>query len=405
MSNSPNRPAPPGHHRGPAKIPGESELEREFELERMILFSDAVFAIAITLLVIDIKWPELPESIGGTAMRKLFRPTILQFCAFVASFFYIGRSWAQHLRLFRQLKRYNQRLINLNLLFLFFIITFPFTASGIAGHVRSDFALPLYLYIGNLAIVAWIHYLIGRYIFRINPGLATTGDQDEKRYILIRGKYNALGMASLFITVFIIGMLPQNENYFTWVLPLFAAYIFLFNRITRKFRPRPVSMETERTTLTLLTASDLPAMTAMAHEPDTFRYITKLRVMTDEQYQQFLRLKLEQIRKKTGYHWAVWLKTTGEFIGAVNLNPIGTTNRMQIGCQLKRDYWGQGFASELTSRILEFALHDAKLPEVYGVFEKENRVSRRLLAKLDFKPVETMTENGVGIEIHRYQCT
>jgi ribosomal-protein-alanine N-acetyltransferase len=161
-------------------------------------------------------------------------------------------------------------------------------------------------------------------------------------------------------------------------------------------------MQTERTTLTLLQESDLPAMTAMAKEPDTFRYIKKLRVMTDEEYQRFLLVKLEQIRLGTGYHWAVWLKDGGDFIGAVNLNPIGGTTRLQIGCQLKRRYWGQGYASELTARVLEFAIREAGLKEVYGVFEKENVVSRRLLAKLGFVWVEDKTEQEVAAEIHRY---
>src|SRR5579863_9032425 len=133
---------------------------------------------------------------------------------------------------------------------------------------------------------------------------------------------------------------------------------------------------TARTTLTLLQESDLPAMTAMSKESDTFRYIRKLRVMTDEQYQQFLRLKLEQIRSGVGYHWAVWLKgepggPRGDFVGAINLNPIGGTQRLQIGCQLMRKYWGQGFASELLKWALDFAIHDAGLKEVYGVFEKD----------------------------------
>lgn len=161
-------------------------------------------------------------------------------------------------------------------------------------------------------------------------------------------------------------------------------------------------METERTICTLLEEKDLPDMTAMAREPDTFRYIRKLRVMTDEEYQRFLRLKLEQIRLKTGYHWAVWLKDSSDFIGAVNLNPIGGTTRLQIGCQLKRQYWGQGFASELTRRVLEFAIRDAGLKEVYGVFEKDNIVSRRLLAKLGFVWLEDLTEQGVEVEVHRY---
>src|SRR5580704_13329572 len=158
-------------------------------------------------------------------------------------------------------------------------------------------------------------------------------------------------------------------------------------------------METERTTLTLLQEADLPAMTIMSREADTFRYIRKLRVMNDEQYQQFLRLKLEQIRSGAGYHWAVWLKGDGSFVGAVNLNPIGGTQRLQIGCQLKRAYWGRGYATELSKRVLEFALNEAGLTEVYGVFEKDNIISRRLLARLGFACIEKKSEQGVEVEV------
>lgn len=143
-------------------------------------------------------------------------------------------------------------------------------------------------------------------------------------------------------------------------------------------------------------------MTEMSREKDTFRYIRRLEVMTEEEYQQFLLLKLEQIRLGKGYHWAVWLKTDGAFVGAVNLNPIGNSERMQIGCQLKRAYWGQGFASELTRRVLDFAVGEAGLSEVYGVFAKDNAVSRRLLEKLGFVWIESKMEQGVETEIHRY---
>jgi [ribosomal protein S5]-alanine N-acetyltransferase len=162
-------------------------------------------------------------------------------------------------------------------------------------------------------------------------------------------------------------------------------------------------METERTILTLLEEKDLPAMREMAKEPDTFRYIRKLLVMTPEEYDRFLQLKLEQIRLGTGYHWAVWLKANGDFIGAVNLNPIGSSTRLQIGCQLKRDFWGQGFASELTKRALDFALDEIELTTVYGVFQKDNAVSRRLLEKLGFTLEEIILEQDREIEIHKIQ--
>ena len=144
-------------------------------------------------------------------------------------------------------------------------------------------------------------------------------------------------------------------------------------------------------------------MREMAKEPDTFLYIRRLLEMTSDEYDRYLQLKLEQIRLGTGYHWAVWLKTNGAFIGALNLNPIGSSTRLQIGCQLKRDFWGQGFASELTKRVLDFALDEIELPVVYGVFQKDNAISRRLLQKLGFILEEIILEQDREIEIHKIQ--
>ncbi|HVU58459.1 MAG TPA: GNAT family N-acetyltransferase [Puia sp.] len=192
--------------------------------------------------------------------------------------------------------------------------------------------------------------------------------------------------------------------------------------------PINTTLHTARTTLTLLTEADLPAMEALAREPDTFKYIKKLRVMTPEQYTRFLYTKLEQILTGAGYHWAVWLHadsssgpatvspdptqaSSTHFIGAVNLNPIkgpgapadpASPARLQIGCQLKRDYWGQGFASELTTRLLHFAIHELKLPAVYGVFEQDNYISRRLLEKLGFVFEKSFQEQELIIEVHAY---
>ena len=124
--------------------------------------------------------------------------------------------------------------------------------------------------------------------------------------------------------------------------------------------------------------------------------------MNEEAYTKFLHLKLRQIAENRGYHWAVWLKTDNTFIGAVNLNPIGSSERLQIGCQLKRAYWGQGFASELMARLVQFGIDELKLPAVYGVFEKDNIVSRRLLKKLGFVFEKSTQEPDIIVETHQY---
>jgi len=162
------------------------------------------------------------------------------------------------------------------------------------------------------------------------------------------------------------------------------------------------NLETERTILTLLTEEDLPEMETMAREEDTFKYLKKFSSMSAEAYTQFLHTKLDQIRSRVGYHWAVRAKTDGRFIGAVNLNPIAGGSRLQIGAQLKRGYWGQGYASELMARLVKFGIGELKLPAVYGVFEKENNASRRLLGKLGFVFEKSYKEQDVELEVYHF---
>jgi len=218
--------------------PHTSALEKEFELERMILFSDAVFAIAITLLIIDIKFPELPEQLAGVNMLKLFRHTIASFIAFALSFFFIGRSWSIHLALFRLLRKYDQGLINRNLFFLFFIVTFPFTASGIAGHLRPGFYFPLYLYMFNLAMVAVTHFILCHYIIRQKSSLAIEGKEKVKKYFYIRSKYNAIALGSTVIVLVVLGVLiPYQEEFVTYTCMLTAFIMIFGRRKAKKFKP------------------------------------------------------------------------------------------------------------------------------------------------------------------------
>jgi len=215
------------------------ELEREFELERMILFSDAIFAIAITLMVIDIKWPDLPDRLQGVDMYKLLRPTMFQFIVFVLSFFYIGRSWSQHLRLCRLLRSYDQGLITRNLYYLFFIVIFPFTASGIVGHVVTGFILPLFLYSFNLAAVAVMHFLIIRYILRKKPELSMGAEEAEKKYIYIRGLYSSSVMVGLFVLIILVAIFTGgNPNDMSLAFLLIPFGLRYAGRKAKKYKPK-----------------------------------------------------------------------------------------------------------------------------------------------------------------------
>ena len=163
-------------------------------------------------------------------------------------------------------------------------------------------------------------------------------------------------------------------------------------------------MQTERTILSALTKGDFIEVLRMYEEQDTFKYIEPLQNKTADEYKAFLNSRIAQVNTKTGYHWAVRLIDNNKFIGTANLNPIRGTDKMQIGFQLRRKYWNQGYATELTKRILEFAIKDARLRVIYGVFDKRNVASRKIFSKLGFEFEEGRTMEGeeFPIEIWKY---
>ena len=163
-------------------------------------------------------------------------------------------------------------------------------------------------------------------------------------------------------------------------------------------------MQTERTILTMLTKDDYTEILLMYEEPDTFKYIAPLQNKSQEELIIFLDSRIDQVNKGIGYHWVVRRKDDGKFIGLMNLNPIGNSDKIQIGFQLRRKYWNQGFASEVTKRVLEFALDEADLKVIYGVFSKRNIVSKKIFERFGFEFEESnMVDNDESsIEIWKY---
>jgi uncharacterized membrane protein len=101
----------------------------EFQLERLILFTDAVFAIAITLLAIEIKVPELHEVHSEKEVINAVLHLIPRFVGFFVAFFVIAIYWVAHHRVFRYVYQYTNGLIWLNVFFLLSIVLMPFTAA------------------------------------------------------------------------------------------------------------------------------------------------------------------------------------------------------------------------------------------------------------------------------------
>jgi uncharacterized membrane protein len=144
--------------------PLHNELKKEFQLERMILFSDAVFAIAITLLAIELKVPAIIKDVTDHKLAESLAEMIPRFIGFLISFFIIGQYWTTHHRLFGFVVNYNLRLMWLNLFFLLAVVLMPFTSAFYSEYIIYFLKTPMILYIGNICFLGVMNYLLWRYV-------------------------------------------------------------------------------------------------------------------------------------------------------------------------------------------------------------------------------------------------
>ncbi|HET9682453.1 MAG TPA: TMEM175 family protein [Candidatus Limnocylindrales bacterium] len=117
--------------------------------QRLITFSDAVFAIAATLLVIDLRPPMVSSDVYEDALsRYLSQPG--PFIATTIGFIVVGSYWSSHRRIFGLIHDTNGAIVWANLVFLFFVAIQPFLTAALAEHDPNQTSVLLYTY-GQIA--------------------------------------------------------------------------------------------------------------------------------------------------------------------------------------------------------------------------------------------------------------
>ena len=183
-----------------------NELRKEFQLERLILFSDAVFAIAITLLVLEIKIPEIHDHVTDKALLKELAHLIPKFIGYFISFALIGIYWTVHHRIFGYVINFDSKLLRLNLFFLFFIALMPFSTgfySEYAGIelIRDQLKVPMTFYVLNYCFAGLVNYLLWSYIS--NPANKII-DRPIEPYTVFMMKLRAATVPLVFLLMLIV---------------------------------------------------------------------------------------------------------------------------------------------------------------------------------------------------------
>ena len=212
------------------------EDRNQFQLERLILFSDAVFAIAITLLVIEIKVPERPAIFNAQQFMESMKEKLVDILSYLLSFAVIGQFWVSHHRLFRYVNNYSNKLIWLNLHMLFWIALMPFTT--ILNMRYGDQKIVWFWYCLNMFAIALALFLIWIYLFR-QPALC---NMSHNRRFMRHSVVRAVVTALMFLVGGLMVFLPWNiftmlgHFFFLLIFPVHALLNRLYNKKSGRIR-------------------------------------------------------------------------------------------------------------------------------------------------------------------------
>ena len=123
----------------PGRHPRGSE-----EFSRVVNFSDALFAIAMTLLVVGIEVPDLADSDSVGELADVLSDDLGSFISFVISFAVIGRYWLAHHGFFARLAAVDGGLIGINLVYLMFVAFLPFPTGLLGNFFENPLAIVVY---------------------------------------------------------------------------------------------------------------------------------------------------------------------------------------------------------------------------------------------------------------------
>jgi uncharacterized membrane protein len=171
---------------------------------RLEAFSDGVFAIAITLLVLDIHVPEAGEGSLGHELLAQWP----SYAAYVVSFITIGIIWINHHAAFSRLREVDHSILICNLLLLMSVGILPFTTSLMAAYLKEDSgeSLAAAIYGASYLVMGLFFVMTNRQIVLRRPGLCKEEiDAAEARNIL---HFAALGQLPYVLAVVLAFVSP-----------------------------------------------------------------------------------------------------------------------------------------------------------------------------------------------------
>lgn len=199
---------------------------KEFQIDRLVLFTDAVFAIAITLMVLGFTVPDLPDTGTDKDFLIALFNELPKFFGFVISFFLVGLYWYLHHKSFGFVVNYTSGLIWLNLVFLFFVVLMPFSTGVYSEYSFSDrisLQAPYGIYVANICCLGIMDFILRSYIYNTKNGVATIVPSREEQII---GQRRSLAIPVVFFISWLVSFAnPVVGRFLLFLIPIVTSLL------------------------------------------------------------------------------------------------------------------------------------------------------------------------------------
>ena len=200
--------------------------------ERLLALSDGVVAIALTLLVLDLRVPAaslLRHPDAASALAAQLGHDTDQLISYVVAFYVIAQFWLTHHRVFRVVTGHSEGLAWWNFAFLFTITLIPFTSGLLGQYAKNPLAVDIFA--ANILLANLSSLATARFIKR--KGLVSTAyNQEQAR----AGRIRALSVTAIMVASMAVAWQSPDAAKYLWVLIAFLPDIVI--RATRR-RPGP----------------------------------------------------------------------------------------------------------------------------------------------------------------------
>ena len=197
------------HARQPAGRGRGSRASNDLPLDRFNAFTDGVFAIAITLLVLELSVP----AVGGRLLPALAEQWH-EFLGYLISFVFIGGIWVSHAGMTKLMRQADSLAYGIDLLLLLFVGVLPFSTNLMVTHLSGpDVETAVVIYGVNVLLASLLLSLLMFYIAS-ERSLVVDGVADETLDAKVRQRWIVIGLNVAAIAVALV--LPSPRSVCTW---------------------------------------------------------------------------------------------------------------------------------------------------------------------------------------------